>query len=118
MRRAGRPDGELPGGEELGESVGGREAVLPGHEGRLHSLQERSRQVVRLTSGEHGALLNRENCQCKFMMEQDLNFQAAGEFRISFLKRGIFINFVILCSSEPVHCVLCDNRPEDSFPGW
>ena len=92
MGRAGRPHGELPGGEELGESVGGREAVLPGHEGRLHSLQERSRQVVRLTCGEHGALLNRENCQCKFMMEQDLNFQAAGEFRISFLKRGIFIN--------------------------
>ena len=60
MRRAGGPHAKLPCGEELREGVGGGEPALPGHEGRLHSLQEGSGEVVRLAGGEHGALLNRQ----------------------------------------------------------
>ena len=43
--RAGGPDGELPGGEELGERVPGRQLVLPRAEGLLHPAEEGSGQT-------------------------------------------------------------------------
>ena len=55
--RAGGPDGELPGGEELGERVPGRQLVLPRAEGLLHPAEEGSGQVVGLATGIHRTLL-------------------------------------------------------------
>ena len=63
MRRTGRSDRELPGRQQLGETVGRRQPRLAGHEGRLHALQEGSGEVVWLACGEHWALLNREHSE-------------------------------------------------------
>ena len=60
MVGAGRPHGELPGGEQLGESVAGGELVLAGVEGLLHPAEEGGGEVVRLAGRIDGTLLGRD----------------------------------------------------------